>query len=114
MRRTWAAADNQLDKVAGLTTAQRRSPRRSALGARPVPRKEPDRPMTIVDAHHHLWDLSVRDQPWLAQPELAPLRRNFTLGDLEPEAAAQGVTATVLVQTVAEAEETPEMLALAA
>jgi L-fuconolactonase len=70
--------------------------------------------MTIVDAHHHVWDLSVRDQPWLAQPQLAPLRRNFALSDLEPEAAAQGVTATVLVQTVTEPEETPEMLALAA
>jgi L-fuconolactonase len=70
--------------------------------------------MTIVDAHHHVWDLSVRDQPWLAQPELAPLRRNFALTDLAPEAAAQGVTATVLVQRVTEPEETPEMLALAA
>jgi len=70
--------------------------------------------MTIVDAHHHVWDLSVRDQPWLAQPELAPLRRNFTLADLEPEAAAQDVGATVLVQTVTEPAETPEMLGLAA
>ncbi len=70
--------------------------------------------MNIVDAHHHVWDLTVRDQPWLAQPELAPLRRNFLLSDLEPEAAAMGVTSTVLVQTVAEPEETPEMLALAA
>jgi L-fuconolactonase len=70
--------------------------------------------MTIVDAHHHVWDLSVRDQPWLAQPELAPLRRNFALPDLKTEAVAQGVTATVLVQTVTEPEETPEMLALAA
>ena len=70
--------------------------------------------MTIVDAHHHVWDLSVRDQPWLAQAELAPLRRNFVLSDLKPEAVAQGVTATVLVQTVTEPGETPEMLALAA
>ena len=70
--------------------------------------------MTIVDAHHHVWDLSVRDQPWLAQSELAPLRRNFALSDLKPQAVAQGVTATVLVQTVTEPEETPEMLALAA
>jgi L-fuconolactonase len=70
--------------------------------------------MTIVDAHQHVWDLSVRDQPWLAQPGLAPLRRNFALSDLEPEATAQGVIATVLVQTVTEPEETPEMLSLAA
>jgi len=36
------------------------------------------------------------------------------LSDLEPDAAAEGVTSTVLVQTVTEPEETPEMLALAA
>ncbi len=70
--------------------------------------------MDVIDAHHHVWDLSVRDQPFLAQPHLAPLRRNFLLADLEPDAAAQGVTSTVLVQTVAEPGETPEMLALAA
>jgi len=66
-----------------------------------------------IDAHHHVWDLSVRPQPWLDQPGLAPLRRNFLLSDLEPEAAAHGVTATVVVQTVTEPEETPELLALA-
>jgi L-fuconolactonase len=70
--------------------------------------------MSIVDAHHHVWDLSVRDQPFLDQPGLAPLRRNFLLADLEPEAAAQGITSTVVVQTVAEPEETPELFALAA
>ena len=72
-------------------------------------------PMSGVDAHHHLWDLSAHDQPWLAShPELAPLLRNFTVADLAAEAAAQDVTATVLVQTVSEPWETPEMLALAA
>jgi len=70
--------------------------------------------MAIVDAHHHVWDLSVRDQPYLDQPELAPLRRNFLLSDLEPEAAAEGVTSTVVVQTVTEPGETPDLLALAA
>jgi len=67
----------------------------------------------VVDAHHHVWDLSVRDQDWITGPELAPLRRNFTVEDLEPEARAVGVTRTVLVQTVTVAEETPEFLALA-
>ncbi|WP_327267503.1 amidohydrolase family protein [Streptomyces sp. NBC_01218] len=70
-------------------------------------------PATIVDAHHHVWDLSVRDQEWITGEEFAPLRRTFTLADLEPEARAAGVRATVLVQTVAVAEETPELLALA-
>ncbi|WP_420037027.1 amidohydrolase family protein [Streptomyces sp. cg28] len=68
----------------------------------------------IVDAHHHVWDLSVRDQDWITGPELAPIRRDFTLDDLRPETRAAGVTATVLVQTVPVAEETPEFLALAA
>jgi L-fuconolactonase len=57
----------------------------------------------------------VREQPWLSsQDELAPLRRNFTLADLEPAAQAAGVTSTVLIQTVTDPAETPEMLALAA
>lgn len=67
--------------------------------------------MRIIDAHHHLWDLAVRDQPWTA--ELPALRRSFLLSDLEPLAAAAGVSATVLVQTIHAVDETPEMLALA-
>ncbi|MGW4867752.1 amidohydrolase family protein [Streptomyces chartreusis] len=70
--------------------------------------------MTIVDAHHHVWDLSVRDQDWITGPELQPLRRDFGVGDLAPEARAAGVGRTVLVQTVTVPEETPEFLALAA
>ncbi len=70
--------------------------------------------VTVVDAHHHVWDLTVRDQDWITGAALAPLRRTFTLGDLEPEARAAGVSATVLVQTVTVPEETPELLALAA
>ncbi|MFE7168784.1 amidohydrolase family protein [Streptomyces sp. NPDC057616] len=65
-----------------------------------------------VDAHHHVWDLSVRDQDWI--PEHSPIRRDFTLADLEPEARAAGVDRTVLVQTITVPEETPEFLALAA
>ncbi len=68
----------------------------------------------IIDAHHHVWDVSVRAQPWLDSDEvLAPLRRAFRVADLAPLAAAAGVTATVVVQTVTEPGETPELLALA-
>ncbi|MFJ9352755.1 amidohydrolase family protein [Streptomyces mirabilis] len=66
-----------------------------------------------VDAHHHVWDLSVRDQDWITGPELRPLRRDFGMADLAPQARAAGVDRTVLVQTITVPEETPEFLALA-
>src|SRR6202034_3783436 len=72
------------------------------------------RPMSIVDAHHHVWDLAVRDQPWIAGPSMAAIRRSFRVDDLRPSAQAAGVSATVVVQTVTVAAETPELLALAA
>jgi L-fuconolactonase len=64
-----------------------------------------------IDAHHHVWDLAVRDQPWTAR--LPALRRSFSIGDLRPHLAAHDIAATVVVQTITVAEETPELLALA-
>lgn len=64
-----------------------------------------------VDAHHHLWDLSVRDQPWTAG--LPALRRSFSMDDLRPQLAANQIDRTVLVQTVCVDDETPEFLAVA-
>lgn len=68
----------------------------------------------LVDSHQHFWDLSARDQPWLRRPGNEPLLRDFTEADLRPLAAAAGVTATVVVQTVTEPGETPDLLTLAA
>jgi L-fuconolactonase len=68
----------------------------------------------MIDAHHHVWDLAVRDQDWIAGPEMAAIRRSFAVDDLRPAARAAGVSATVVVQTVTVADETPELLALAA
>ncbi|QXE33702.1 amidohydrolase family protein [Streptomyces sp. GMY02] len=65
-----------------------------------------------IDAHHHLWDLAVRDQPWTR--DIPALRRTFTTADLRPALDRNAIDATVVVQTVAVAEETPELLALAA
>jgi L-fuconolactonase len=74
----------------------------------------------VIDAHHHLWDLTAREhrwlmggQPWATDEELAQLRRSFTLADLVPVAAAAGVTGTVVIQTADEPWETPDLLALA-
>jgi L-fuconolactonase len=66
-----------------------------------------------VDAHHHVWDLAVRDQPWISDA-MAPLRRTFGIDDLAPAATAAGITATVVVQTVPDVAETQELLDLAA
>jgi L-fuconolactonase len=70
--------------------------------------------MSIIDAHHHVWDLTVRDQDWITGPEMAIIRRSFFIDDLRPAAQAAGVTATVVVQTVTVAAETPDLLSLAA
>ena len=67
-----------------------------------------------VDAHQHVWDLAARPQPWLELPGNEPLLRNYSAADLRPLARAAGVTATVVVQTVTDPAETPELLALAA
>jgi L-fuconolactonase len=66
----------------------------------------------IVDAHHHFWDPAAADYPWLTD-ELAAIRRAFGPADLEPVLRANGVDATVLVQTRSSLEETVEFLAVA-
>ncbi|WP_350280152.1 amidohydrolase family protein [Kribbella sp. HUAS MG21] len=70
--------------------------------------------MSRVDAHHHVWDLSVREQTWMVGAEMDPIRRTFSIDDLVPLAAAADVTSTVVVQTVGQVEETVEFLELAA
>ncbi|MGK5741157.1 amidohydrolase family protein [Micromonospora sp. URMC 103] len=51
----------------------------------------------IVDAHHHLWRIED-GYAWLDAPDLAPIRRSFGPGDLQPELVAAGVDRTVLVE----------------
>jgi L-fuconolactonase len=68
----------------------------------------------MIDAHHHLWDPSKREYPFLRAEALAPLRKPYGIDGLRREATAAGVARTVLVQTVGSAEETEEFLATAA
>jgi L-fuconolactonase len=70
--------------------------------------------VSIIDAHHHVWDLGVRDQAWITGADMAAIRRSFTIDDLRPAAQAAGVSGAIVVQTVTVAAETPELLALAA
>jgi L-fuconolactonase len=66
----------------------------------------------VIDAHHHFWDPSRRDYPWMGD-DAAPIRRRFGPEDLAPLLRANGVQHTVLVQTVSSLEETREFLATA-
>jgi L-fuconolactonase len=70
--------------------------------------------VSIIDAHHHVWDLRVRDQDWITGVGMAAIRRSFSVDDLRVSAHEAGVGTTVVVQTVTVAAETPELLALAA
>lgn len=67
-----------------------------------------------VDAHHHVWNLDVRDEPWIVGAAMAPIRRNFDLAELETHTEPAGVSATVLVQTLSDVDETKDFLQLAA
>jgi L-fuconolactonase len=66
-----------------------------------------------IDSHHHIWDLSVRDQEWIAGEAMQPIRRNFSISDLEVVSATSRIDKTILVQTVADYTETPELLEIA-
>jgi L-fuconolactonase len=65
-----------------------------------------------LDAHHHVWDESVRDAVWAGPYPV--LHRAFTLEDLAPSLAAQNIDGTVIVQTESSHEETLALLAEAA
>lgn len=62
-----------------------------------------DAPITLIDAHHHLWDLDSHRYPWLQdQPDpgfflgdYRALRRNYLPPDYLADSAAHRVLATV-------------------
>ena len=66
-----------------------------------------------IDSHHHIWDLSIRDQDWIVGDSLAPIKRNFLMSDYKEAIKPFGIEKSVIVQTVTSYDETPELLALA-
>ncbi|MFD7504982.1 amidohydrolase family protein [Streptomyces sp. NPDC059850] len=66
-----------------------------------------------IDAHHHLWDLSRRPQPWMDGPWADPINRTYTPADLIPHLDEHGIDATIIVQSSSSYDETRELLALA-
>jgi len=66
-----------------------------------------------IDSHHHVWDLSVREQGWMVGEALNPIKKNFSINDLRQAITGCGIEKTVVVQTVTNYDETPELLELA-
>jgi len=51
-----------------------------------------------IDAHQHFWQYDPARYAWITD-KLAPLRRDFTPGDLQPLLAAHGLGGCVLVES---------------
>lgn len=66
----------------------------------------------IIDAHQHVWDLTKAEYSWLG-PEVPLWNRTFEFAELRPQLKAAGVSATVLVQSADNAEDTALMRAVA-
>jgi predicted TIM-barrel fold metal-dependent hydrolase len=62
--------------------------------------------VTLIDAHHHIWDLRANRYPWLAdEPEhhffmgdYTPLKRDYMPADYKRDAARHNVLTTVHVE----------------
>lgn len=70
--------------------------------------------MKRIDAHHHVWDLTIRPQTWMddAGDAYALLHRSFLIDEYVAVATAAGVGAGVVVQTVGDEAETAELLSM--
>ena len=66
-----------------------------------------------IDSHHHVWDLAVREQDWMVGDAVKPISKTFTMADMDPVLEECAIDYTVIVQTVAVMEETPEFLDIA-
>jgi L-fuconolactonase len=69
-------------------------------------------PSLVIDAHQHVWDLSGAEYSWLG-PELAAINRTIEFDELRPQLRSAGVSATVLVQSADNVEDTQGMLEVA-
>lgn len=63
----------------------------------------------MIDAHHHLWDLSAVNYPWLMATGVnrffgdpSPIQRNYLIEEFRRDAAAEGISGSVHIQVGAE------------
>ena len=65
-----------------------------------------------VDSHHHFWDISRLEYPWMP-PGPSVVRRNYLPDDLKPLIDEAGIQKTVLVQAQQSLEEANFLLDIA-
>ena len=68
--------------------------------------------MPRIDAHHHFWQYTQEEYPWI-DPSMAALRRDFLVADLEPLANASAIDGVVSIQARQTLEETLWLLQIA-
>lgn len=68
--------------------------------------------MPVIDAHHHLWNLTEVEHSWLG-PDYGPINQNFEADDLSARLRAAGVDKTVLVQSANNYEDNAYLLKVA-
>jgi predicted TIM-barrel fold metal-dependent hydrolase len=63
----------------------------------------------MIDAHHHLWDLTAVHYPWLMAEGVdrffgnpKPIQRDYLIGEFHTEASASGIHGSVHIQVGAE------------
>ena len=66
----------------------------------------------IVDSHHHFWDISRLEYPWMP-PDPSVVRRNYLPDDIRPLIDEAGIQKTVLVQAQQSLEEANFLLDIA-
>lgn len=66
----------------------------------------------IIDAHHHLWQYSHSDYPWMDGDEKAVLRHDYLIQELDQVTRPLGVSHTVVVQARQTIWETEWLLGL--
>ena len=64
---------------------------------------------TIIDSHHHFWDMAALDYTWMPPPP-SVIRQNYMPKDMAPLLEGVGVSRTVLVQAHQSIEEAHWML----
>jgi L-fucono-1,5-lactonase len=69
-------------------------------------------PHEFIDAHHHLWQYSPEEYPWMLDG-MEKIRKDFLVPQLQDATRTAGVTGTVAVQARQTLEETEWLLNLA-